>query len=86
MPEICRFYGIVVRIFWRDHGPPHFHAEYGEHEALIGIETLEVLHGSLPPRARGLIMDWAAKHRQELWENWERAAERQTLKKIRPLE
>ena len=86
MPEICRFYGIVVRIFWRDHGPPHFHAEYGGQEALIGIETLEVLHGSLPPRARGLIMECAAAHRQELWENWKRAAERQTLTKIRPLE
>jgi len=86
VPEICRFYGIVVRIFWRDHGPPHFHAGYGEHEALVGIETLEVLYGSLPPRARGLIMEWAAEHRQELWENWERAADRQTLRKIRPLE
>ena len=86
MPEICRFYGIVVRIFWRDHGPPHFHAEYGEHEALIGIETLDVLHGSPPPKAHGLIMEWAAQQRQELWENWERAAERQTLRKIGPLE
>ena len=72
MPEICRFYGIVVRIFWREHGPPHFHAEYAEYEALIGIETPEVLHGALPARAHGLIMEWAAAHRQELRENWER--------------
>ena len=86
MPEICRFYGIVIRIFWREHGPPHFHAEYGEHEALIGIESLDILHGSLPARARRLIMEWAAEHRRELLENWERAVNRQPLNEIEPLE
>jgi hypothetical protein len=55
MPEICRFYGIVIRMFFADHVPPHFHAEYGEHEARIAIDSLAVLSGRLPPRAMGLV-------------------------------
>ena len=50
MPEISRFFGIVIKIFYNDHGPPHFHAEYGEYEVLVEIETLAVYRGSLPPR------------------------------------
>jgi hypothetical protein len=58
MPEVSRFYGIVVRIFYDDHNPPHFHAEYGEHEVLVNINTLAFLGGSLPARALGLVTEW----------------------------
>jgi len=59
MPTISTFYGILIQIFWRDHGPPHFHALYAEHEALIDIRTLEVMQGSLPNRALALVLEWA---------------------------
>jgi len=59
MPEICRFFGIVVKMFFGDHSPPHFHAYYGEHEALIDIHNLSIFAGRLPPRAIGLVMEWA---------------------------
>ena len=57
MPELSRFYGIVIRMFYEDHLPPHFHAYYGGHEVLIHIETLAVIAGELPPRAMGLVME-----------------------------
>lgn len=60
MPEISRFYGIVIKMYFGDHPPPHFHAEYGEHEAVVGIETLTVIAGRLPPRAIGLVSEWAS--------------------------
>ena len=66
MPEICRFYGIVIKMFFDDHLPPHFHVEYGRFEALIEIDTLAVIAGKLPPRALGLVMEWAALHQKEL--------------------
>ena len=59
MPEICRFYGIVIKMYFADHAPPHFHAEYAEHEARIAIESLAVISGKLPPRAMGLVAEWA---------------------------
>ena len=68
MPEVSRFYGIVVRIFYDDHNPPHLHAEYGEHEVLININTLAILGGSLPARALGMVTEWASLHQQELRE------------------
>jgi len=55
MPEICRFYGIVIKMYFADHAPPHFHAEYAEHEARIAIDSLAVISGKLPPRAMGLV-------------------------------
>jgi len=58
MPEICRFYGIVIKMYFDDHNPPHFHAEYAEHEALIDVNTLSVFSGRLPPRALGLVTEW----------------------------
>jgi hypothetical protein len=60
MPEISRFYGIVIRMYWRDHNPPHFHAEYSGHEALIEIRGGATVAGRLPPRAHGLVVEWAA--------------------------
>jgi hypothetical protein len=58
MPEVSRFYGIVIRMYFADHFPPHFHAEYGECEALISIEELSVIGGGLPSRAFGLVREW----------------------------
>jgi Domain of unknown function (DUF4160) len=55
MPELCRFYGIIIRMFWEDHPPPHFHAIYGTHEALVEIATAEIIAGSLPIGARSLV-------------------------------
>jgi hypothetical protein len=66
MPEVTRFFGIVIRMHSRDHSPAHFHAEYGEYEALVEIETLSILRGVLPRRAMALVLEWAALHRQEL--------------------
>lgn len=86
MPEISRFFGIIVSMYFNDHPPPHFHARYAEHKALIGIETLAVLQGSLPPRVLGLVTEWAVKHRQELRDNWDRARRLADLTSIEPLE
>ena len=86
MPEISRFFGIVIKMFFDDHNPPHFHAEYGDHLALLDIRTLGVFAGQLPPRALGLIIEWATLHRQELLADWERARAQQVLQKTAPLE
>ncbi len=59
MPEISRFFGIVIKMFFDDHNPPHFHAEYGGDLALIDIRTLAVFSGRLPPRVTGLVIEWA---------------------------
>ncbi len=85
MPELCRFFGIIIRMYFDDHGPPHFHALYGGDEALIDIDTLAVLEGRLPPRAQGLVVEWGAQHRGELREAWERARRLEPLGKIDPL-
>ena len=66
MPEICRFYGIVIKMYFADHAPPHFHAEYAEHEARFAIDSLAVISGRLPPRAMGLVIEWATLHQEDL--------------------
>lgn len=86
MPEISRFFGITIRVFWHDHEPAHFHAVYGEHEALITIETLAVYRGQLPRRAFALILEWASLHREELRTDWQLARAGQPLLPIAPLE
>jgi hypothetical protein len=85
MPEVSRFYGIVIKIFYDDHHPPHFHAEYGEYEVLVNIATLAILSGSVPARALGLITEWAALHQEELRVAWRRASQLQPPGKIEPL-
>ncbi len=85
MPTISVFYGILIQMYWKDHGPPHFHALYAEHEALIHIQELRVLRGSLPRRAMALVLEWAAEHRDELAENWELCSQLQTPRAIEPL-
>lgn len=86
MPTISIFYGIVIQMFWADHAPPHFHALYAEHEALVDIRTLEVIRGSLPRRALALVLEWAAQHRDELMEDWKLCEAMQPPKKIEPLD
>jgi hypothetical protein len=85
MPTISVFYGIVIQMFWHDHAPPHFHALYAEHEALIDLRNFRVIRGSLPRRAMMLVLDWAAEHRDELMEDWELCSRMQTPKPIAPL-
>jgi len=85
MPTISAFYGILIQMFWNDHAPPHFHALYAEHEALIDIRTLEILEGEMPRRALALILEWAQEHRAELMEDWQLCERNQQPKKIRPL-
>ncbi len=86
MTEISRFFGMVIAMYYNDHAPPHFHVRYGSHKGIIAIDTLVVLEGGLPPRALGLVVEWAALHRKELLENWESARASAPLKKIEPLE
>ena len=85
MPEISRFYGIVIKMFFDDHLPPHFHAEYGDLELIININTLAIVQGKFPPRALGLVMEWAALHQAELKADWEKAKSKQSVDKISPL-
>lgn len=85
MPRISQFYGIIVAMYYSDHGPPHFHARYAEHEALVNLETLEVLEGYLPRRALALTLEWAALHRGELRLNWGKARQGLPLEPIAPL-
>lgn len=86
MPELCRFYEIVIRMYFNDHGPPHFHALYSGDEALVGIDSLAVLHGRLPPRAQGLVVEWASLHQVELRNAWGLAKRLEPFGKIAPLE
>ncbi|HEY2955502.1 MAG TPA: DUF4160 domain-containing protein [Candidatus Eisenbacteria bacterium] len=85
MPEVSRFFGIVISMYFDDHWPPHFHARYGESDAVIAIESLGTLRGALPGRARDLVVEWATEHRDELMANWARARDRKPLRKIAPL-
>lgn len=86
MPEVSRFFGIVIRLFHGDHPPPHFHAAYDDHEALIEIDTLAVHRGSLPNRALALVLEWAARHRVELRRAWALCREGRPPGRIDPLE
>ena len=86
MPEISRFYGIVVAMFYNDHEPPHFHVRYSGHKAILAIETLSILRGDLPARALTLVKEWGRLHHDELEEDWQRARGNQPLRSIDPLE
>jgi len=65
MPEIARFYGIVIKMFFGDHPPPHFHAVYGEYVGLFNIHTLEMIEGDLPNRAKKLVNEWATMNQNK---------------------
>jgi len=86
LPTISTFFGILIQMYWEDHAPPHFHALYAEHEALVDIRTLDVIRGAMPRRALALILEWAQEHRAELIEDWELCSRRQSPKKIEPLQ
>ncbi|MBG1271396.1 DUF4160 domain-containing protein [Nostoc sp. WHI] len=81
MPEVARFYGIVIKIFFGDHLPPHFHAVYGEYNALVSIESLQIIEGDLPNRAQKLVLEWANLYQQELLQMWNT----QEFRKLPPL-
>jgi hypothetical protein len=85
MPEISRFLGIVIRMFYRDHAPAHFHAEYGDYEITVAIET-GVVEGRFPRRALKAVLEWAEMHRDDLLANWHLARLEQPLNPIEPLE
>lgn len=85
MPEICRFLGIIIYIYYNDHNPPHFHAEYGKHRAIFSIKDLRQIDGKLPPRVVSLVLEWAFLHRDELLTDWELARSKSPLNKIKPL-
>ncbi len=85
MPRISEFYGIVINLYWRDHNPPHFHAEYGEHEALMLITSGAVLAGSLPPRALRLVRTWLGYHHGEIQRAWGLALRHEDPGTIEPL-
>ena len=87
MPEICRFFGIIIQMYGNDHIPPHFHAIYNEFHAIIEIETGEILQGSMPSKQLKFIQVWASIHNEELIENFNNLrADIQTFRKINPLQ
>ena len=86
MPEISRFFGIIITMYYNDHPPPHFHVRYGQQKALIAIETLSILEGTLKPRTLGLVIEWASQHQSELMRDWELARQNEPLEDIEPLE
>jgi Domain of unknown function (DUF4160) len=85
LPEISRFLGIIIAMYYRDHRPPHFHAIYGDYEVVVNIEN-GVIEGRFPRRAVRLVLEWYELHREELMEDWLLAEQRKPLKKIAPLE
>ena len=86
MPIISRFFGIVIRMFFNEHAPPHFHAEYAEHRAVIDIRALQVTDGKLPRRALELVLDWAELHQEELLNDWDLCQQHHQPAGIPPLE
>ncbi|OGA15067.1 MAG: transcriptional regulator [Betaproteobacteria bacterium RIFCSPLOWO2_02_FULL_66_14] len=86
MPELSRFFGIIIAMYYNDHLPPHFHAKYVGEQASIRIDNGEILEGGLGPRALRLVNEWRVLHSAELLDDWARAQARQPLNKIEPLE
>jgi phosphomannomutase len=86
MPEVSRFFGISIRMYFDDHNPPHFHAIYAGDEIVIGISPLTVLHGKIPRRALGMAMEWSALHQRELLDNWDRLRNDEQPVRIDPLD
>lgn len=85
MPQISYFLGVIIRMYYRDHNPPHFHAHYGDFQRIIDIHRNELIGGSLPPRVLRLVIEWTALHRDELMENWYRALRQEALMPVAPL-
>jgi hypothetical protein len=85
MPEISRFLGIVIYMYFNEHNPPHFHAEYNEHKASIAIDTFGLMEGKLPSKVMSLVVEWAQEHQDELLKNWYSIKETGEFHKIEPL-
>ena len=86
MPEISRFLGIVIAMYYKEHGVPHFHAKYSGQTGVFSIPDLRLIEGQLPRRVIGLVLEWAFEHREELMEDWELAKAKKPLQAISPLE
>jgi hypothetical protein len=86
MPEISRFFGIIIFMYFDEHNPPHFHVKYGEERAVLSINELKVMEGKLSRRALSLVLEWANEHRQELTDNWISLETTGNFSKIAPLE
>jgi len=86
MPQISNFFEIIIRMFYNEHNPPHFHAQYGEYMCCIDIQTLGIVEGYLPARALGLVIEWAILHKEELLSNWHYIEQQKPLNKIEPLQ
>ncbi len=85
MPEISRFLGIVIAMYHKEHGIPHFHAKYGGQTGVFTINELKLIEGKLPKRIISIVLEWAFEHREELMEDWNRANQKKQLNKIKPL-
>jgi hypothetical protein len=86
MPSVCQFFGIMIYMYYNDHSPPHFHAEYAGSEVLIDIQTLRAISGNILRRAHAMAIEWADRNRTELMANWERVRNGDRLMQIEPLE
>jgi len=86
MPELSRFYGIIIRMYYGDHAPPHFHAVYSGDEIQVNVNTLDIIAGTMSGRAQALVLEWATLHRAELLQAWESASRNEPPSKIPPLE
>lgn len=85
MPEVSSFYGIRVTMYYDDHNPPHFHAEYNGSKIIVDIIKGKVIEGSFPSKQLKLILAWAVIHQEELMENWKLAGLGRSLNRIKPL-
>ena len=85
MPVICRFFGIVIFMYWKDHAPPHFHAKYGDDEIVVEIRSGKI-SGSMSNRAIKMIQEWRKLHKDDLLKDWELAEQKKALCAIKPLE
>jgi len=86
MPKISFFYGIVIYMYFNDHYPAHFHAQYGEFSAKINIENFALLDGYLPPKALSMVIEWTMLHQKELMVNWDKMLKKEPFQSIAPLE
>jgi hypothetical protein len=86
MPTISIFYGIIIKMFFDDHAPPHFHAEYGEYELVIAINPIKIINGDAPKRVKSMVLEWTALHQEELLKDWELCKNMQSPLPIEPLE
>ena len=85
MPELSRFLGISILMYFDDHNPPHFHVKYNEFRAIISINELRIIDGHLPARILGLVVEWAELHKDELMRDWELVKNTGKIFKIDPL-